>query len=143
MGSIGFPTNCRVVPSPHGFCRSSRTFKPQPSVLAHQGKGVDRHLFALKCMAKRQADERSKDGAPPPPLPAIFADRAWEVLSYVILSTRFDICSTPSLSTSILRVLPNSIVHGRERQNSGSAIVALVSSGEWLQILFASPVVPT
>lgn len=70
-----------------------------------QGKGVDRHLFALLCMAKRRADAvvaaaeneavaSGGDGgaASPPPLspeiPALFEDEAWRVLNHVILSTR-------------------------------------------------------
>lgn len=70
-----------------------------------QGKGVDRHLFALLCMAKRRANvavEATENGgvasgrdggatSPPalsPQIPALFEDEAWRVLNHVILSTR-------------------------------------------------------
>lgn len=70
-----------------------------------QGKGVDRHLFALLCMAKRRTDvavsaadneavasEEDGGATSPPPLspqiPALFEDEAWRVLNHVILSTR-------------------------------------------------------
>lgn len=72
-----------------------------------QGKGVDRHLFALLCMAKKKAEEAraaaaaakeavpnggDSNGTPPPSppsqIPALFEDEAWRVLNHVILSTR-------------------------------------------------------
>lgn len=93
------------------------------SVFAHgrQGKGVDRHLFALLCMAKRKVEEstaaaaaaaaaeserkavaegRGEEGtspACPPPyeIPSLFEDEAWRVLNHVILSTRYCIDLNP------------------------------------------------
>lgn len=79
-----------------------------------QGKGVDRHLFALLCMAEKQKEEAeaaaagtgdggetSPPGRPPPlgppprtqggvanSIPALFDDEAWRVMNHVILSTR-------------------------------------------------------
>lgn len=70
-----------------------------------QGKGVDRHLFALLCMAKRRTDvavaaannkavaSEGEGGATSPlplspQIPALFEDEAWRVLNHVILSTR-------------------------------------------------------
>ncbi|CAN0185835.1 unnamed protein product, partial [Hapterophycus canaliculatus] len=87
-----------------------------------QGKGVDRHLFALLCMAKKKKGEAEAEAAAgtgdgsgtsppgrPPPLgpppqtqdttansiPALFEDEAWRVLNHVILSTSN--CGNPSL----------------------------------------------
>lgn len=56
--------------------------------LASQGKGVDRHLFALFKLWERGAPA----GAPPPPL---FGDKAWSVLNKTILSTSN--CGNPAL----------------------------------------------
>mmetsp|Transcript_14156 Transcript_14156/g.33908 ORF Transcript_14156/g.33908 Transcript_14156/m.33908 type:complete len:795 (+) Transcript_14156:299-2683(+) len=50
-----------------------------------QGKGVDRHLFALKCIAARK-------GMPTPPF---FDSLAWKTLGHTILSTSN--CGNPSL----------------------------------------------
>lgn len=77
---------------------------------------MDRHLFALLCMAKKKKEEAEAvaagrgDGSgtsppfrppplgPPPPqtqggaenrIPALFEDEAWRVLNHVILSTRW------------------------------------------------------
>lgn len=54
-----------------------------------QGKGVDRHLFALLCMAKKRTEQWNGRGdQPAPPIPALFGDEAWRSLNHVILSTR-------------------------------------------------------
>jgi hypothetical protein len=50
------------------------------------GKGVDRHLFALKCIAK-------KNGLP---LPEFFRSECWRKLNHTILSTSN--CGNPSLA---------------------------------------------
>jgi carnitine O-acetyltransferase len=52
---------------------------------AAQGKGVDRHLYALKCIAQKQGL----------PIPALFESDAWKKLSYTILSTSN--CGNPAL----------------------------------------------
>jgi len=49
------------------------------------GKGVDRHLFALKCIAER-------NGLPVPPF---FQSRPWQQLNHTVLSTSN--CGNPSL----------------------------------------------
>ncbi|CAB9509949.1 Putative mitochondrial carnitine O-acetyltransferase [Seminavis robusta] len=49
------------------------------------GKGVDRHLFALKCIAERNSV----------PLPALFKSGAWKTLNHTVLSTSN--CGNPSL----------------------------------------------
>jgi hypothetical protein len=49
------------------------------------GKGVDRHLFALKSLAQRRCD----------PTPALFRSDAWRTLNHTILSTSN--CGNPSL----------------------------------------------
>lgn len=49
------------------------------------GKGVDRHLFALKCIAQKRGD----------PTPALFNSDAWKTLNHTILSTSN--CGNPSL----------------------------------------------
>lgn len=49
-----------------------------------RGKGVDRHLFALKCIAERRGE----------PIP-LFDSTAWKVLNYTVLSTSN--CGNPSL----------------------------------------------
>lgn len=49
-----------------------------------RGKGVDRHLFALKCIAERRGEA----------IP-FFDSTAWKVLNYTILSTSN--CGNPSL----------------------------------------------
>lgn len=49
------------------------------------GKGVDRHLFALKSIAQRRGD----------PTPAFFQSDAWRALNHTILSTSN--CGNPSL----------------------------------------------
>mmetsp|Transcript_11155 Transcript_11155/g.21350 ORF Transcript_11155/g.21350 Transcript_11155/m.21350 type:complete len:779 (+) Transcript_11155:313-2649(+) len=49
------------------------------------GKGVDRHLFALKCIAQKRGD----------PTPAFFKSDAWKTLNHTILSTSN--CGNPSL----------------------------------------------
>lgn len=49
-----------------------------------RGKGVDRHLFALKCIAERRGETIS-----------FFQSTAWKVLNYTILSTSN--CGNPSL----------------------------------------------
>ena len=49
------------------------------------GKGVDRHLFALKSIAARRGD----------PTPAFFKSDAWKTLNHTILSTSN--CGNPSL----------------------------------------------
>jgi hypothetical protein len=51
-----------------------------------RGKGVDRHLFALKCIAE-------KNGLP---VPDFFNSDAWKMLSHTILSTSN--CGNPSLA---------------------------------------------
>ena len=54
---------------------------------ASKGQGVDRLLFAMKCLhEKLHPDE---------PLPTLFQDRSWEVLQRTILSTSN--CGNPSL----------------------------------------------
>ncbi|CBN76625.1 Carnitine O-acyltransferase [Ectocarpus siliculosus] len=82
--------------------------------LAAKGKGVDRHLFALLCMAKKKAEEATAEAtaakeavpnggdsngttppSPPSQIPALFEDEAWRVLNHVILSTSN--CGNPSL----------------------------------------------
>jgi carnitine O-acetyltransferase len=50
-----------------------------------QGLGVDRHLFALKCIAKRMGM----------PTPALFESAAWKALGHTVLSTSN--CGNPSL----------------------------------------------
>ena len=50
-----------------------------------QGRGVDRHLFALKCIAE-------KNGLP---VPEFFQSDAWAILNHTILSTSN--CGNPSL----------------------------------------------
>jgi carnitine O-acetyltransferase len=50
-----------------------------------RGKGVDRHLFALKCIAE-------KNGLP---VPAFFQQEPWKMLNHTILSTSN--CGNPSL----------------------------------------------
>ena len=50
-----------------------------------QGKGVDRHLFALKCIAEKHKL----------PLPALFQSDAWRTLNHTVLSTSN--CGNPSL----------------------------------------------
>jgi carnitine O-acetyltransferase len=49
------------------------------------GKGVDRHLFALKCIAERNNV----------PVPALFKSAAWNALNHTVLSTSN--CGNPSL----------------------------------------------
>jgi carnitine O-acetyltransferase len=49
------------------------------------GNGVDRHLFALKCLCQRNSI----------PLPDFFQSKAWETLNHTILSTSN--CGNPSL----------------------------------------------
>jgi Choline/Carnitine o-acyltransferase len=49
------------------------------------GMGVDRHLFALKCIATREGI----------PTPAFFGSEAWKTLNHTILSTSN--CGNPSL----------------------------------------------
>lgn len=49
------------------------------------GKGVDRHLFALKCIAERNEI----------PIPRFFESRPWNTLNHTILSTSN--CGNPSL----------------------------------------------
>lgn len=51
-----------------------------------RGKGVDRHLFALKCIAE-------KNGLP---VPDFFNSEAWKMLNHTILSTSN--CGNPSLA---------------------------------------------
>jgi hypothetical protein len=51
-----------------------------------RGKGVDRHLFALKCIAEKNGH----------PIPDFFNSEAWNVLSHTILSTSN--CGNPSLA---------------------------------------------
>jgi carnitine O-acetyltransferase len=51
-----------------------------------KGKGVDRHLFALKCIAE-------KNGLP---VPAFFNSNQWKTLNHTILSTSN--CGNPSLA---------------------------------------------
>ncbi|KAG7355010.1 choline/carnitine o-acyltransferase [Nitzschia inconspicua] len=51
-----------------------------------RGKGVDRHLFALKCIAE-------KNGVP---VPDFFKSEAWKMLNHTILSTSN--CGNPSLA---------------------------------------------
>jgi carnitine O-acetyltransferase len=51
-----------------------------------QGKGVDRHLFALKCIAE-------KNGLP---IPEFFRSESWSKLNHTILSTSN--CGNPSLA---------------------------------------------
>lgn len=51
-----------------------------------QGKGVDRHLFALKCIAE-------KNGLP---VPDFFRSEAWRKLNHTVLSTSN--CGNPSLA---------------------------------------------
>ena len=59
--------------------------------LASQGKGVDRHLFALKCIA-------DKNGIP---APDFFSSDAYKKLNHTILSTSN--CGNPSLRCEYLR----------------------------------------
>lgn len=49
------------------------------------GKGIDRHLFALKCLAERSEM----------PLPAFFQSNAWTALNHTVISTSN--CGNPSL----------------------------------------------
>lgn len=49
------------------------------------GKGVDRHLFALKCMAERNSMS----------MPTFFRSKAWQALNHTVLSTSN--CGNPSL----------------------------------------------
>lgn len=49
------------------------------------GRGVERHLFALKCIAERHNI----------PLPDFFKSKAWEMLNHTVLSTSN--CGNPSL----------------------------------------------
>lgn len=49
------------------------------------GKGIDRHLFALKCLSQRQNM----------PLPSFFQSKAWATLNHTILSTSN--CGNPAL----------------------------------------------
>ena len=49
------------------------------------GMGVDRHLFALKCIAERKGM----------PVPAFFQSEAWDMLNHTILSTSN--CGNPAL----------------------------------------------
>lgn len=51
-----------------------------------QGKGVDRHLFALKCIAERNNMET----------PEFFKSKAWQTLNHTVISTSN--CGNPSLS---------------------------------------------
>lgn len=74
-----------------------------------QGLGQDRHLYALYCLHRRQhngdhdqhpdgplADgDVAEDEAQTPPLPSIFADPGWNLLSTSILSTSN--CGNPAL----------------------------------------------
>jgi carnitine O-acetyltransferase len=50
-----------------------------------KGKGVDRHLFALRCIAERNGLE----------MPEFFRSKPWETLNHTILSTSN--CGNPSL----------------------------------------------
>ena len=52
---------------------------------ASSGKGIDRHLYALKCIAQKNEI----------PLPPFFSSDAWRVLNHSILSTSN--CGNPSL----------------------------------------------
>lgn len=74
-----------------------------------QGLGQDRHLYALYCLHQRQHDgdlnlrpedpvpdgDVIEDEVPTPPLPSIFADPGWSLLSTSILSTSN--CGNPAL----------------------------------------------
>ncbi|KAL3907835.1 MAG: hypothetical protein SGILL_008710 [Bacillariaceae sp.] len=51
-----------------------------------RGKGVDRHLYALKCIAERNGL----------PIPAFFHSEAWSMLNHTVLSTSN--CGNPSLA---------------------------------------------
>lgn len=51
-----------------------------------QGKGVDRHLFALKCIAEKKGL----------PVPAFFQSTPWKLLNHTILSTSN--CGNPALA---------------------------------------------
>mmetsp|Transcript_32025 Transcript_32025/g.47129 ORF Transcript_32025/g.47129 Transcript_32025/m.47129 type:complete len:752 (-) Transcript_32025:576-2831(-) len=52
---------------------------------ASHGKGVDRHLFALKCIAEKKKI----------PLPEFFQSQAWNALNHTVLSTSN--CGNPAL----------------------------------------------
>ena len=80
------------------FCNPSATRSQKEEALRHaaqvhsqlvkecaRGKGVDRHLFALKCIAE-------KHGMPVPPF---FNQSPWKTLNHTILSTSN--CGNPSL----------------------------------------------
>eukprot|EP00940_MAST-03C_sp_MAST-3C-sp2_P002444 g2444.t1 len=56
---------------------------------AAKGHDVDRHLFALMCLAKERCRSEGK------PLPALFESRAWTALNHSVLSTSN--CGNPSL----------------------------------------------
>ena len=51
-----------------------------------QGKGVDRHLFALKCIAEKNGLQ----------IPEFFRSESWKKLNHTILSTSN--CGNPSLA---------------------------------------------
>ena len=80
-----------------------------------QGLGQDRHLYALYCLLQREREGHTTDDRPlspvsvnsdsawsacgncnsRPPLPAIFTDPGWQLLSTSILSTSN--CGNPAL----------------------------------------------
>jgi len=83
----------------HAFCsrvtsREDKVAALREAVRSHSalvkeasaGRGVDRHLYALKCIASKYQDDGTAD---------IFSSAAWKVLNHTILSTSN--CGNPSL----------------------------------------------
>ena len=56
---------------------------------ASVGLGVDRHLFALKCIAERRRDDTGER------MPRFFKSEAWKMLNHTVLSTSN--CGNPAL----------------------------------------------
>ena len=86
-------TLCEVFCSPTS-CAREKLSALRNATIAHsklvrecaQGKGVDRHLFSLKCIAE-------KNGLP---IPEFFRSEAWRKLNHTVLSTSN--CGNPSLA---------------------------------------------
>mmetsp|Transcript_26061 Transcript_26061/g.38534 ORF Transcript_26061/g.38534 Transcript_26061/m.38534 type:complete len:740 (-) Transcript_26061:64-2283(-) len=56
---------------------------------ASEGKGIDRHLYALQCIAKKNVEKKRS------PMPELFESEAWEALNHTVLSTSN--CGNPAL----------------------------------------------
>jgi len=89
----------------HAFCsrvtsREDKVAALREAVRSHSalvkeaaaGRGVDRHLYALKCIASKYQDTGTNASLT---LPDLFSNAAWKALNHTILSTSN--CGNPSL----------------------------------------------